>query len=131
MDSSDPVKPAQDERGQPAESCAMVIFGAGGDLTKRKLFPALYNLAKSKLLPQNFAIIGASREEYSTEDFRKKTTVEMKQFLSGAYGDAWDWFANRLYYISGDFNDPALYKKIQDQLAQVDKDHETCGNRLF
>ncbi|HSY59203.1 MAG TPA: glucose-6-phosphate dehydrogenase [Terriglobales bacterium] len=131
MDSCDPVKPAQDERGQPAEACAMVIFGAGGDLTKRKLFPALYNLAKSKLLPQNFAIIGASREEYSTEQFRQKTTADMKEFLSGAYGDAWDWFANRLYYIPGDFNDPALYKKIQDQLAQVDKQHETCGNRLF
>ncbi len=131
MDLTDPTELAQEERGQPAEACAMVIFGAGGDLTKRKLFPALYNLAKSKLLPQSFAIIGASREEYSTEQFRQKTTAEMKEFLSGASGDAWEWFANRLYYISGDFNDPALYKKIQDQLAQVDKEHATCGNRLF
>ena len=131
MGSTDPTNVVQDEHGQPADACAMVIFGAGGDLTKRKLFPALYNLAKSKLLPQQFAIIGASREEYSTDQFRQKTTEEMKEFLSGASGDAWDWFANRLYYISGDFNDPALYKKIQDQLAQVDKDHATCGNRLF
>jgi glucose-6-phosphate 1-dehydrogenase len=131
MDLNDPTKSAQEDRGQAAAPCAMVIFGAGGDLTKRKLFPALYNLANSKLLPQQFAIIGASREPYSTDQFRQKTTDEMKEFLSGAPGDAWDWFANRLYYVSGDFNDPALYKKIQDQLVLVDKDHGTCGNRLF
>ena len=120
MGSSDPTELVHEERGQPADACAMVIFGAGGDLTKRKLFPALYNLANSKLLPQQFAIIGASREEYSTEQFRQKTTEEMKEFLTGSAGDAWEWFANRLYYISGDFKDPALYKKIQDQLTQVD-----------
>jgi glucose-6-phosphate 1-dehydrogenase len=131
MSSSVPAGLVHEDRGQPADACAMVIFGAGGDLTKRKLFPALYNLAQSKLLPQQFAIIGASREEYSTEQFRQKTTEEMKEFLSGPAGDAWEWFANRLYYISGDFKDPALYKKIQDQLAQVDRDHATCGNRLF
>src|SRR5246500_2135810 len=131
MNSSVPAGLVHEERGQPADACAMVIFGAGGDLTKRKLFPALYNLAQSKLLPQQFAIIGASREEYSTEQFRQKTTEEMKEFLTGSAGDAWEWFANRLYYISGDFKDPALYKKIQDQLAQVDRDHATCGNRLF
>ncbi|MGH9747774.1 MAG: glucose-6-phosphate dehydrogenase [Candidatus Acidiferrales bacterium] len=131
MVSNDPTKSVQEERGQPAGPCAMVIFGAGGDLTKRKLFPALYNLAQSKLLPQQFAIIGASREEYSTDQFRQKTTEEMKEFLTGASGDAWDWFAKRLYYIPGDFNDPALYKKIQDQLVQVDKDQATGGNRLF
>ncbi len=131
MSSSVPAGLVHEDRGQPADACAMVIFGAGGDLTKRKLFPALYNLAQSKLLPQQFAIIGASREEYSTEQFRQKTTEEMKEFLTGSAGDAWEWFANRLYYISGDFKDPALYKKIQDQLAQVDRDHATCGNRLF
>jgi glucose-6-phosphate 1-dehydrogenase len=131
MSSSVPAGLVHEDRGQPADACAMVIFGAGGDLTKRKLFPALYNLAQSKLLPQQFAIIGSSREEYSTEQFRQKTTEEMKEFLTGSAGDAWEWFANRLYYISGDFKDPALYKKIQDQLAQVDRDHATCGNRLF
>jgi glucose-6-phosphate 1-dehydrogenase len=131
MSSSVPPGLVHEDRGQPADACAMVIFGAGGDLTKRKLFPALYNLAQSKLLPQQFAIIGASREEYSTEQFRQKTTEEMKEFLTGSAGDAWEWFANRLYYMSGDFKDPALYKKIQDQLAQVDRDHATCGNRLF
>jgi glucose-6-phosphate 1-dehydrogenase len=66
MSSSVPAGLVHEDRGQPADACAMVIFGAGGDLTKRKLFPALYNLAQSKLLPQQFAIIGASREEYST-----------------------------------------------------------------
>jgi glucose-6-phosphate 1-dehydrogenase len=131
MDFTDLTRSAQDGRGQPGDACAMAIFGAGGDLTKRKLFPALYNLAKSKLLPEGFAIIGASREPYTTEQFRAKTTAEMKEFLTGSYGDAWEWFANRLYYIPGDFNDPALYKRIQDQLAEVDKEHGTCGNRLF
>jgi glucose-6-phosphate 1-dehydrogenase len=131
MSSSVPTGLVHEERGRPADACAMVIFGAGGDLTKRKLFPALYNLAQSKLLPEQFAIIGASREEYSTEQFRQKTTEEMKEFLTGSAGDAWEWFANRLYYIPGDFKEPALYAKIQDQLAQVDQKHATCGNRLF
>ena len=64
----------EEESGRPAHPCIMVIFGACGDLTKRKLIPALYNLAKSDLLPRNFAIIGVSLQESSSEAFRAKAT---------------------------------------------------------
>jgi len=122
----------QDTIGQPPGPCAMVIFGAGGDLTKRKLIPALYNLAKGKLLPEQFAIIGVSIEPYSTEDFRKRTTEDIKQFATGMVDmNSWDWFNQRLYYLSGDFGDAELYKKIEDMLGKVDVDQSTGGNCLF
>ena len=133
-----PMTPLQPEDvtpeklGDPAGPCAMVIFGAGGDLTKRKLMPALYNLAKGKLLPDQFAIIGVSNEPYSTDDFRQRMTQDIAQYFPGGVDMAsWDWFAKRLYYISGDFNDAALYKKLADLLGQVEKEQSTHGNTLF
>jgi glucose-6-phosphate 1-dehydrogenase len=63
------------------EPCVMVIFGATGDLTKRKLFPALYNLAKDKFLPENFAIVGVGRQELESEDFRRKIIADLKEFI--------------------------------------------------
>src|SRR5271169_6957725 len=73
FDSADLLLGAQ---GRPAPPCVMVIFGAAGDLTKRKLIPALYNLARSRLLPDQFAIVGVSREEYSIDEFRTRMAPE-------------------------------------------------------
>jgi glucose-6-phosphate 1-dehydrogenase len=130
-----PIEPAnltQEMLGTPSEPCVMVIFGAGGDLTKRKLIPALYNLSKGNLLPQQFAIVGISREQSSTDDFRARTTEEIKQFsTSGFDASSWAWFAQRLYYHAGDFGDPQVYAKLGELLAQVDKEQATRGNRLF
>jgi glucose-6-phosphate 1-dehydrogenase len=130
--SPDAAKVSQETLGRPAPPCTMVIFGAGGDLTKRKLFPALYNLAKGKLLPQEFAIIGVSREQFSTDDFRQRTSQEIRQYLTGDVEQAsWDQFVKRLYYIPGDFGDPELYKKLGETLVQVENEQHTQGNRLF
>jgi glucose-6-phosphate 1-dehydrogenase len=130
--SSDAAKVSQETLGRPAPPCAMVIFGAGGDLTKRKLFPALYNLAKGKLLPEEFAIIGVSREQFSSDDFRQRTSQEIRQYLTGDVEQAsWDQFVKRLYYIPGDFKDPELYKKLGETLGQVEQEQNTQGNRLF
>src|ERR1017187_448805 len=114
MDSNDGSAPATRETlGHPPAPCAMVIFGAGGDLTKRKLIPAIYNLAKGKLLPDNFAIIGVSVEQFSTDDFRARATEDIKEYsTSGVDEQSWDWFVKRLFYIPGDFNDPELYGKL-------------------
>jgi glucose-6-phosphate 1-dehydrogenase len=118
--------------GAPAGPCAMVLFGAGGDLTKRKLIPAIYNLAKSKLLPDQFAIVGVSIETFSTEEFRKHMTEDVKQFSEESVDmSSWDWFVKRIYYLSGDFKDPGLYKKLAETLGQVEKDQNTQGNVLF
>jgi glucose-6-phosphate 1-dehydrogenase len=110
----------------------MVIFGAGGDLTKRKLVPALYNLAKGKLLPEQFAIIGISIESYSHEEFRNQMTKDISEY-AGVKVDcsSWNAFARRFYYLAGDFNNPELYKKLGETLAQVEKEQNTEGNRVF
>jgi glucose-6-phosphate 1-dehydrogenase len=130
--SNDGAPVSRESLGGPAQPCAMVLFGAGGDLTKRKLLPAIYNLAKGKLLPEKFALIGVSIEKFTNDEFRKQMTDDMRQF--GALGtdtSSWDWFVNRLYYVSGDFKDPELYKRVAQALAQVEKDEGTEGNGLF
>lgn len=132
MSSNDSGALTQSMRGLRSGPCAMVIFGAGGDLTKRKLMPALYNLAKSNLLPEQFAIIGVSIESYSSEQFRDLMTKDIRE-----YGDVtvdletWNDFVGKLHYVSGDFGDPGLFKKLGEKLAQVEKEQGTGGNVLF
>jgi glucose-6-phosphate 1-dehydrogenase len=119
-------------QGRPAPPCVMVIFGAAGDLTKRKLIPALYNLARSRLLPDQFAIVGVSREEYSIDEFRTRMAPEAGEYtISELDRETWDWFAKRLYYLSGDFQDPKLFQKLEALLAEVEKEQDTQGNCLF
>ena len=72
------------DKPQQADPCVMVIFGSTGDLTKRKLLPALYNLAKGDFLPHKFAIIGVGRQEMSSEEFRKMMIDELKEFVEDA-----------------------------------------------
>jgi glucose-6-phosphate 1-dehydrogenase len=118
--------------GRVADPCAMVIFGVSGDLTRRKLIPALYNLASQQLLSREFAVIGVGRTPMTTEEARKKYSEDFKQFITGGLDpDLWDWFVRRLHYVSGDFNDLATYDKLKETLAKVDKDHGTRGNFFF
>src|SRR6266478_4455964 len=90
-----------------ADPCIMVIFGATGDLTRRKLLPALCNLALSSLLTDHFAIIGFARQDLTTETFRQQLTEDIKQFATSTIPpDLWEWFRRRLYYVRGDGQDP-------------------------
>jgi glucose-6-phosphate 1-dehydrogenase len=110
----------------------MVIFGASGDLTKRKLIPALYNLARDNLLSRQFAVVGTSRSPMTNEDFRAKLTQEIKEFATAPLDpDLWEWFARRLYYLPGDGQDPTTYQRLQELLAQIDKEHGTPGNYFY
>ena len=110
----------------------MVIFGAGGDLTKRMLIPAIYNLAKGKLLPEEFAIVGVSIEPFSTEEFRQRATKDIHQFATREVDDeSWEWLVKRIYYVSGDFHDQGLYAKIKDTLGQAEKEQGTAGQLRF
>jgi glucose-6-phosphate 1-dehydrogenase len=84
MTFADPVSLTQEMIGLPGEPCVMVVFGAGGDLTKRKLVPALYNLSAGKLLPEKFAIVGISREALSTDEFRQAATQDIKDYSTMA-----------------------------------------------
>ena len=100
-----PTKPRVGRTGDP---CVMVIFGFTGDLTRRKLIPALYNLASQQLLSREFAVIGVGRSPMSDDDARKKITEDFKQFATAPVdADLWEWFVRRISYISGDFDDPA------------------------
>jgi glucose-6-phosphate 1-dehydrogenase len=110
----------------------MVIFGAAGDLTRRKLIPALYNLATEQLLSREFAVVGLARAQMSTEQFRDKVSQDMKQFATGPVdSDLWEWFVRRMHYVPGNFNDPGAYERLGEMLQKVDKDHATHGNYFF
>jgi glucose-6-phosphate 1-dehydrogenase len=118
--------------GRPGDPCVMVIFGAAGDLTRRKLIPALYNLANEQLLSREFAIIGMARAAMTTEQFRDRMSQDIKEFATGPVdSDLWEWFVRRMYYVQGDFKDPNAYQRLQETLQKVDKDHNTHGNFFF
>jgi glucose-6-phosphate 1-dehydrogenase len=118
--------------GRPGDPCIMVIFGASGDLTKRKLIPALYNLAKDNLLSKEFALVGVARNELTSEQFRDMIGKEIGEYATTKVDpDLWHWFARRIYYMPGDFDDPSAYNKLSDLLAQIDKEHGTRGNYFY
>ena len=118
--------------GRAADPCVMVIFGASGDLTKRKLIPALYNLAKDNLLSKEFALIGVSRNDMSSEQFRDLIGKEIGDYATTKVDpDLWHWFSRRIYYAPGDADDPKTYEKLSAVLGQVDKEHGTRGNYFF
>jgi glucose-6-phosphate 1-dehydrogenase len=115
--------------GQAAGPCAMVLFGASGDLTKRKLVPALFNLVKASLLPKNFAILGVAVDQLGEEQFRSQASSFLPVEDRGT--EAWEWFQQRLYYQCGDFGDPATFATIGSRLGQIDQQYKTEGNYLF
>lgn len=111
----------------------MVIFGATGDLTKRKLFPALYNLAREKFLPSNFAIVGVGRQEMTTDEFRTEMHKNLKEFAgANPDGELLDWFCSRTSYTGGDFDDDKkLFKDLKEMLAAVCTEHEIPENFFY
>ena len=123
---------ALSEPGRPVPPCAVVIFGAAGDLTKRKLVPALYNLKALGLLPREFAIVGVARREKTHEQFREEQTRDIGEFATTRVdGALWVELREAMYYQAGELSDPAVYTQLADLLAQVAKRHGTGGNTLF
>jgi glucose-6-phosphate 1-dehydrogenase len=118
--------------GRPADPCIMVIFGAAGDLTRRKLIPALYNLAKAQLLSREFAIVGVAHGAMTNEEFRKRLSEDIRHYAGDEIDpDIWDWFTRRMYYITAEFDDKNVYPQLKTTLEKVDKDHSTHGNYFF
>jgi glucose-6-phosphate 1-dehydrogenase len=118
--------------GQITGPCAMVIFGASGDLTKRKLVPALYNLSRHRLLASDFAVVGFARRSGDTQSFRAQMREDLKKFCDCAPEPEYlDWIESRIHYVSGDVGDPASLQRLKAQLAELEREHGTQGNVLF
>jgi glucose-6-phosphate 1-dehydrogenase len=114
-----------------ANPCVMVVFGASGDLTKRKLIPALYNLAKDNLLPPQFAIVGFAYAELTSEAFREQLSNDIRSFATGPVDEqAWDWFRRRIYYVRGSFQDADAYRRLAQTIAEVSQEHGIEGNHF-
>jgi glucose-6-phosphate 1-dehydrogenase len=115
-----------------ADPCILVIFGASGDLTRRKLLPALYNLSEGNLLPERLAVLGVARPAIAEEDYR----AQMEERVRDAEGEPleaaqWKKIVDRLHYISGEFDDAHLYVRLREMLASLDERYGTDGNYLF
>jgi glucose-6-phosphate 1-dehydrogenase len=116
-----------------AEPCAIVLFGASGDLAKRKVIPAMYDLAQHNSLGERYAILGFARTPMTDDSFRSsvgeaaKTISEVGPIEPGK----WDAFTSNLYYSPGDYADPESYVKLAKRLAEIDAEKKLGGNRLF
>jgi glucose-6-phosphate 1-dehydrogenase len=125
-------RPQQRSSGRPGDPCIMVIFGAAGDLTRRKLIPALYNLAKANLLSREFAILGVAHTKMSADDFRNRLSEDIRHYAGNDLDpEIWEWFVQRLYYISAEFDDKNLYAQLKTTLDKLDKEHSTHQNYFF
>src|SRR6266404_4639533 len=114
------------------QPCSVVIFGATGDLTMRKLIPALYNIAADGELPPAVAVIGFARRKKTDAEFRKEQEESTRKFSRQAVRDEiWASFAKGLFYHPSEFHDAAGYKSLAERLDKIDKERGTGGNRLF
>src|SRR5919206_4505158 len=108
------------------EPAVAVIFGASGDLTARKLVPALYDLAEGRRLPMEFAVVGVSRTEMSHEEFRGKLRKTLEEQRSGEVSDdVWESFSNGIFYMPGDSKKAETYDELKELLKRLDRERGT------
>jgi glucose-6-phosphate 1-dehydrogenase len=124
--------PIAQPMAQSRDPGVIVVFGADGDLTTRKLIPSLCHLAADHLLPKEFAVVGLAITPMSTEEFRVKLSRDIQEHATSSLEPGlWDWLRERLYYVTGDFRDAQAYRRLQDMLTHVDAAHGTRGNYLY
>jgi len=124
----------EEQEGQKVTTpCILVIFGATGDLTARKLFPALYNLMRDGQLPSHFACVGFARRPKSHEDFRAEMREAVSQFsrVKPIDENLWNTFTNQIYYHQSNFDEDNGYDGLKTLLEDLDKKLGTKGNRIF
>ncbi|MAG57382.1 MAG: glucose-6-phosphate dehydrogenase [Planctomycetes bacterium] len=117
--------------GGETEPCAVVIFGATGDLTRRKLAPALYRLDDGARLPDGLQIVGVSRRDIGDDGFRTRLREGAEEFDGEFDPDSWGRFERRLRYVPGTFEDPETFRRLKERLDALDAAGATRGNRLF
>jgi glucose-6-phosphate 1-dehydrogenase len=110
----------------------VIVFGATGDLTARKLIPALYNLSRQRLLPGGFSVVGFARRAWTDEQFREEMKEAVRKFSREPLQDEiWDSFARGLHYVPGNFDDIDAYGRLAERLERQDHAHGAAGNRLY
>ncbi len=127
------VTPSETMRSNPAvDPCAMVIFGASGDLTRRMLLPALYDLALDQQLPPRFAVVGFARTELSDEQFRNQALQAVKQYSRRPVDEAvWESFAKGLFYVPGEYDREESLRSLASTLETLKQERGTAGNHLY
>ncbi|MEM7200392.1 MAG: glucose-6-phosphate dehydrogenase [Planctomycetota bacterium] len=125
------MNPLSDELGRSPRPCTLVIFGATGDLTRRKLVPALAGLARDGLLPAAFAVVGFARRDKSDEQFRQEMTAGVDEFGREGVADSFAAIVDHLYYHQATFEDADGYARLGARLRELDAAHGTRGNRIF
>jgi len=129
-----------DDTPVAAPPCAMVIFGAAGDLTKRLVVPSLYDLVCAKRLPDGFRLVGVDLADKTDEDWRQGLTEMLREFASHAGSEfhidkidegAWKFLCDRMTYLKGDLNDPGTYHRLGEHLSKLESTEGPQGNRLF
>ncbi|HXI99047.1 MAG TPA: glucose-6-phosphate dehydrogenase, partial [Gemmatimonadaceae bacterium] len=126
-----PRKPGSRDKADP---CTMVIFGGAGDLTKRKLIPAIYYLAEQKLLPDNFALLGVARDDLTDDAYRAlmREAMTHSDDIHKVHDDVWQWLCERTFYAGGDFSKDDAYVNIGKRLTEIEgRSPEQERNRLF
>ncbi len=116
-----------------AEPCTMIICGATGDLTERKLAPALHNTFMGGFLPSEFTVVGFARREWTDAEFRDHLLAAVNKYSRNkpVKPEIWDSIAPAIEYHRGDFNDPEAFAELAKRLDRIDRDRGTAGNRLF
>jgi len=134
MTQEGPVAPPilENSRRQQPEPCTLVIFGGSGDLARRKLVPALYNLLLDGVLPSHYAVLGIGRKPLDDTEFRASTREGIKNFSRQVLNEsAWNDFQEHLFYLSGAIDDPATYHHIKTHLDKIEADLKLPGHRIF
>src|SRR5207245_7474680 len=123
---SEPIRPLV------PQPCTLVIFGGSGDLARRKLIPAVYNLVLDGVLPPNYAILGNARKPLSDADFRQIAREGIVKYSRQKISEkVWPDFERRLFYVAGSIEDPKAYKDLRKRLEQIEADLKLPGNRIF
>ncbi|BBZ04702.1 glucose-6-phosphate 1-dehydrogenase [Mycolicibacterium chitae] len=130
------VNPLRDKRDKRmpriAGPCAVVIFGVTGDLARKKLMPAIYDLANRGLLPPQFALVGFARREWAHEDFGKEVYEAVQQHARTPFHqEVWDRLSEGIRFVQGDFSDDAAFQRLADTLHSLDTERGTGGNHAF
>src|ERR1051325_8932080 len=120
-------------RTKKPHACVLVIFGASSDLTKRKLIPALYNLALENRLPERFAVVGYARSEMSDDGFREKMRDAVKEFSRTGLANesVWEQFAATLYYVRGGYEQNDGFRRLKELVKGFDRGSRVLPGRVF